>query len=313
MQYYTGETLDKVLELREKACGEHSMTGQTTADALTLSNYSRSRTSGDGGLVVASDLTVAYNDGAVVAVDKLNLTVPGGQVIGILGGNGAGKTSTLRTFGGIIPPTSGILTIGGHSMSSAKEVEKARRDLGYCPDTGGLIRQATIREHLGVALTLWHMQNLWPEALDLVEKFGLSHVIDRETGGFSHGMSRRLSVLLAVLTSRSVLILDEPFDGVDPMGVNATEDAIRAAASAGLAVVVSTHLLSLLVRVSDRICVMDKGRIIADEPAETFTGERGEKLYEHLLWGTETEKRTVQQENADTAIFDGLWRNREGR
>lgn len=265
------------------------------------------------GLVVASDLTVAYNNGDVVAVDKLNLTVPAGQVIGILGGNGAGKTSTLRTFGGIVPPTSGVLKVGGYSMSSSREVEKARRDLGYCPDTGGLIRQATIREHLGVALTLRHLQNLWPEALDLVEKFGLSHVIDRETGGFSHGMSRRLSVLLAVLTSKSVLILDEPFDGVDPMGVNATEDAIRAAAAAGLAVVVSTHLLSLLVRVSDRICVMDKGHIIADEPAETFTGERGEKLYEHLLWGGDTEHTDEKTSLRDTEMFDGLWRNRDGR
>lgn len=234
-------------------------------------------------LVEAKNLTVAYNDGEVVAVDRLNLCVPPGQVLGLLGGNGAGKTSTLRTFGGVIPPTTGRLTIGGYDMTSRIEAESARCNLGYCPDTGGLIRQATIREHIGVALALRGMADKWPQALDLVEKFGLSHVLDRETGGFSHGMSRRLSVLLAVLTSESVLILDEPFDGVDPMGVDATEDVIRFASEAGLAVVVSTHLLSLLVRVSHRICVMNAGRIVADEPSDHFIGHNGEIYYEKLL------------------------------
>ena len=233
--------------------------------------------------VDCEDLTVAYNNGEVVAVDKLNLKVSGGIVVGILGGNGAGKTSTLRTFGGVIPPTSGVLRIGGHLMSSKRGAELARRDLGYCPDTGGLIRQATIREHIGVALALRDMEDGWPDALNLVEKFGLTRFMDRQTGSFSHGMSRRLSVLLAVLTSKTVLILDEPFDGVDPLGVEATEDSIRVAAESGLGVIVSTHMLSLLAKVSDNICVMSEGKIIAEEDASVFMSSDGEKYYETLL------------------------------
>lgn len=234
-------------------------------------------------IIEAEQLVVAYNDGAVTAVDQINLAVSAGEVLGLLGGNGAGKTSTLRTFGGIIPPSGGTLTIAGHNMGDVQQAEQARRILGYCPDTGGLVRQATIREHLGVALGLRGNTSEWPQALQLVEQFGLGHVLDRETGGFSHGMSRRLSVLLAVLTSKHALILDEPFDGVDPLGVQATEEAIRAAARAGLAVVVSTHLLPLLVRVSDRIAVMRDGRIQADGPAANFEGDAGHNRYQAIL------------------------------
>jgi len=234
-------------------------------------------------LIDAQSLVVAYNDRTIVAVDHIDLKVSGGQVLGILGGNGAGKTSTLRTFGGIVPPTEGVLQIAGFDMTTVGGAEQVRQVVGYCPDTGGLIRQATIREHIGVALALRGRVEQWAYALQLVEQFDLTAVLDRETGGFSHGMSRRLSVLLAALTAEKVLILDEPFDGVDPMGVAATETIIRGAAAAGLTVVVSTHLLSLLVQVSDRICVMNRGRLVADDLASAFSGVDGKDRYAHLL------------------------------
>jgi ABC-2 type transport system ATP-binding protein len=229
------------------------------------------------------DVTISYNEGAFTAVDGLTLQVPAGQVLGLLGGNGAGKTSTMKALAGVIPISGGQLHVSGYDMSNVGEAELARTLLGYCPDTGGLIRQATVREHVGMALAIRGMTDAWPYAIDLIEKFGLSHVLDVPTSGFSHGMSRRLSVVLAALTSQAVLILDEPFDGVDPRGVKATEDIIRQAQRNGLAVIVSTHLLSLLAAVTDRITVLVDGKLVDDAPSSAFTGKRGAQRYAALL------------------------------
>ena len=238
---------------------------------------------GTSTLLALDELTIAYNDGAITAVDGVTLHVPSSQVLGLLGGNGAGKTSTMKAIAGVLPPTSGTLHIDGLNLGDAREADRARSLLGYCPDTGGLIRQATVREHVAVVLSLRSEHNQWVDALDLVHEFGLSEVLDRPTSGFSHGMSRRLSVLLAALSAEKVLILDEPFDGVDPTGVSATEAVISRAVAAGLAVVVSTHLLPLLVGVSDRIAVMVAGNIVDDSPSSTYTGKAGQARYAKLL------------------------------
>lgn len=232
-------------------------------------------------LVRAKNLVVKY--GELIAVNDIDLKVNPGEVVGILGGNGAGKSSTLRAVAGVNPPTAGELWIRHWDMSKPSQAELARLELGYCPDVGGLIRQATVREHIALALASRGLSDRWPIALDLLEKFDLLHALDRETAGFSHGMSRRLSVVLAALTSFSVLILDEPFDGVDPFGVQATQALIATAKDAGVAVLVSTHLLPLLESVSDRIIVMRNGSIVGEDVSRKFRGTRGAQRYEKLL------------------------------
>lgn len=232
-------------------------------------------------VVEAQDLTIEYGD--VVAVKGVSFTGEEGQVLGFLGGNGAGKSSTLKAVSGVNPLTSGTITVSGFSMGDAAGAERARELIGYTPDVGGLIRQATVREHLQLALSCRGRQQEMKYALKLVEEFGLRHVLDRETAGFSHGMSRRLSVLLAALTATRLLALDEPFDGVDPLGVEATMRVIQRAKANGLAVLVSTHLLPLLVQASDDIAVMRDGHIVETAPAATYAGGAGSQYYESLL------------------------------
>lgn len=234
-------------------------------------------------LVHLDDLVIRYARDRRPAVNGLSLSVHSGEVLGLLGGNGAGKSSTLRAIAGIQPANDGTIRVAGFDLGRARDVEAARRRVGYCPDTGGLLRTATVREHIGLALALHRQLPEWPAALELVQRFDLQEVLDQPTSGFSHGMSRRLSVLLAVLTAQDVLILDEPFDGVDPLGVAATEAVIREAAARGLAVLVSTHLHSLLVGVADRVAVMVDGSIVATGPAAEFAGTAGESRYATLL------------------------------
>lgn len=232
----------------------------------------------------AHDLVVEY-PGGVRAVDELNLTAHPGKVVALLGGNGAGKSTTLRVLAGVMPPTGGLVMVRGNNMSIPTQAEAARDVTGYCPDTGGLPAALTVRECIGLALASVGATSRWPQAYDLAHDLALTRVLDRPTGSFSHGMARRTSVLLAVLTSSELLLLDEPFDGVDVLGAAAIATQVTRAASAGLAVIVSTHLLDLAVAVADTVAVMVDGRMAGKGRVQAFAGETGKARYSRLLAG----------------------------
>jgi ABC-2 type transport system ATP-binding protein len=220
--------------------------------------------------------------GQVHAVDGLDLRVPAGGSVALVGRNGAGKSTTLRVLGGVLPPSRGTVWVGG--VDAAREPRRAREVVGYCPDVGGLIPRATPWEHLQLAARLRGMAPGWDErAADLLTRFDLAGAADRITSGFSHGMGRRLSVLLAAFHEPAVLLLDEPFDGVDPLGVEATLEEVRRARMRGAAVLVSTHLLQLAVTACDEVVVLRAGQVVAASPAAELAGEAGAARYRELL------------------------------
>src|SRR5436305_8103368 len=153
-------------------------------------------------------LNVAF--GPVVAVHSLDLSVPPGSSVALVGRNGAGKSTTLRVLAGVLPPTGGDVRVAGIDVRHDPAGAKAR--VGYCPDVGGLIPRATPWEHLALAAKLRELGSGWEQrANDLLESFDLVGAADRITAGFSHGMGRRFTVVLAVLHQSVVLLLDDPF------------------------------------------------------------------------------------------------------
>jgi ABC-2 type transport system ATP-binding protein len=220
--------------------------------------------------------------GQVVAVDSLDLAVQPGAAVALIGRNGAGKSTTLRVLAGVLPPTAGRVRVGGIDVT--RDPAGAKAQVGYCPDVGGLIPRATPWEHLELAARLRGLTPDWrPRAMSLLERFDLAGAADRLTAGFSHGMSRRLSVVLAVLHEPAVLLLDEPFDGVDPLGVEATLEVIAQARATGSAVVVSTHLLPLAVAACGEVVVLRGGCIVGAAPSSELAGEDGARRYRALL------------------------------
>ena len=226
-------------------------------------------------------LRVAF--GSVVAVEALDLTVRSAASVALVGRNGAGKSTTLRVVAGVIPPSGGDVIVSG--VMAAADPTGVRAKVGYCPDVGGLIPRATPWEHLQLAARLRGLaEGTWePRATDLLDRFELRDASDRITAGFSHGMGRRMSVVLAAFAEPDALLLDEPFDGVDPLGVDATLAVIAEARLRGAAVVVSTHLLPLAVQASDEILVLRQGRVVAASPAAEMAGEPGAERYRTLL------------------------------
>ena len=219
--------------------------------------------------------------GEVEAVAGVDLAAYAGQATALLGRNGAGKSTTMRVLGGVVPPTAGQVKVAG--IDVARHPLEVKRATGYCPDVGGLVPRATAWEHLQLSARLRGLTQWETRARDLLERFELGDAAHRVTGGFSHGMGRRLSVVLAILHEPGVVLLDEPFDGVDPVGVEATLEAVADARARGACILISTHLRELAIEACSSVLVLRGGARVASVDASEMAGEEGARAYRALL------------------------------
>jgi ABC-2 type transport system ATP-binding protein len=219
--------------------------------------------------------------GEVEAVAGIDVQAYAGQATALLGRNGAGKSTTMRVLAGLIPPTAGTVVVDGLDMR--KDTLAIKRISGYCPDVGGLIPRATPWEHLQLSARLRRLEDWEDRARDLLERFELGDVAHRITGGFSHGMGQRLSVVLASLHQPKLLLLDEPFDGVDPIGVDATMDVVADARARGACILISTHLRELAIQACTDVLVLRGGSRVASVESAEMAGEEGARAYRALL------------------------------
>jgi len=197
--------------------------------------------------------------GAALALDGMSFTVQPGQVTGFVGPNGAGKSTTMRVILGLDAPEAGRALVGGRPYAS---LPYPMRYLGSLLDAGALQPGRSARGHL---LWLAFSQGLTAQRVDeVIEQAGLSTVARRRAGGFSLGMRQRLGVAAAMLGDPMILMLDEPFNGLDPEGIVWMRGFLRSLARQGRAVLVSSHLMSELEDTADHLVVVGRGRVVAD-------------------------------------------------
>jgi ABC-2 type transport system ATP-binding protein len=200
--------------------------------------------------------------GTFLAVNDLSFTVQSGEVLGLVGPNGAGKTSTLRCVAGIIPASSGTARIAGHEI--ATDPIAAKRALAFFPDEPRLFDYLTVRQHLKFVSRIYGIANHEALAEPLLEELELLDKADQLPGELSRGMKQKLAIACGLLHSPRVMFFDEPLTGLDPLGIRRMKDSILKRARDGAAIVLSSHLLSLLEEVCSHVLILKKGEKIAD-------------------------------------------------
>ena len=197
--------------------------------------------------------------GSTVALDGMSFAVKPGLVTGFVGPNGAGKSTTMRVILGLDGADEGTALIGGKSYQSLR---RPLSHVGALLDAAALQPSRTARNHL---LWLAHSQGLGRPRVDaVIEQAGLQSAARRRAGGYSLGMRQRLGIAAALLGDPPVLMMDEPFNGMDPEGIIWMRGFLRALAAQGRAVFVSSHLMSELQDTADHLVVAGRGRVIAD-------------------------------------------------
>jgi ABC-2 type transport system ATP-binding protein len=203
-------------------------------------------------------------DQAVEAVSGLDLTVAAGQIFGFLGPNGAGKTTTLRILTTLLPADAGEAFVAGADVM--RSPQKVRRRIGYVGQLGGADGSATGLENLLLQARLYGMTaaEAASRAQELIELFELGAFAGRVVRSYSGGQRRRLEVALGILHHPRVLFLDEPSTGLDPQNRASLWDQIRQLRDGGTTVFLTTHYLDEADQLSDRLAIIDHGRVIAE-------------------------------------------------
>jgi ABC-2 type transport system ATP-binding protein len=197
--------------------------------------------------------------GSTQALDGMTFTVAPGRVTGFVGPNGAGKSTTIRVILGLDRPDAGHAMVGGQPY---QQLRRPLRHVGALVDAAAIQPSRTGRNHL---LWMAHSQRLAASRVDeVIELVGLSSAARRKAGDFSLGMRQRLGIAAAMLGDPPVLILDEPFNGMDPEGIIWIRHFLRSLAAEGRAVLVSSHLMGELQDTADQVVVIARGRVLAD-------------------------------------------------
>ena len=219
--------------------------------------------------------------GDTVAVNNIGFDVPGGAMTGFVGGNGAGKTTTMRMIMGVLQPSAGRVLWNGHEATVAD-----RRRFGYMPEERGLYPKQPVLDQL---VYLGRLQgrataDARREATDLLDRFGLGERLTDKLESLSLGNQQRVQIAAAVIGRPDLLILDEPFSGLDPVAVDSMVDLLREYTTRGVPVLFSSHQLDLVERLCDQLVVLSRGTIVAQGTVDDLR-RRGRVLHRLVVGG----------------------------
>ena len=211
--------------------------------------------------------------GGKKAVDDLSLTVHAGEIMGFIGHNGAGKTTTLRCVAGILDFTEGEIAVDGHSVKT--EPVAAKRITAFLPDNPDLYEFLTGIQYLAFIADLYGIpKDVREQRIQkYADAFELTGALGSAIGSYSHGMKQKLAVISALIRAPKLLILDEPFVGLDPQAAFVLKGFLRELCEAGGAVIFSTHVLEVAEKLCDRIAIIQKGKLVKIGDTASVVGD----------------------------------------
>lgn len=220
-------------------------------------------------MISCKNLTRRFGD--FLAVDDVSFEIPQGAIVALLGPNGAGKSTTLKMLSGLLAPTAGSATIGGRDASIA--TAEFKRSIGVLPEGLALFDDLTVEEHLlltGNVYGLSHDETR-ERSEELLRRLELVDGRRRFARACSFGMRKKTALAMAVLPQPPVLLLDEPFETVDPVGAIEVRKLLNELAARGTTILISSHMLSVVERVAQHFLIMRAGKIVWQSAASAVT------------------------------------------
>ncbi|MBN1841945.1 MAG: ATP-binding cassette domain-containing protein [Deltaproteobacteria bacterium] len=218
-------------------------------------------------MIHVENLTKYYD--ALCAVDRINLDVKKGEIMGLLGPNGAGKTTTLRMLTGFLRPTSGSIRVKDYNIDEhALEIKKL---LGYLPESAPLYYEMLVYDYLDYVANIRGLarEEKLPRIRHLADMCGLNEVMHQPIGELSKGFKQRVGLAHAMMNDPEILVMDEPTSGLDPNQIVEIREIIRQIGKEKT-IIISTHILSEAEATCDRIVIINRGKIVADDSTETL-------------------------------------------
>lgn len=210
---------------------------------------------------------------------NISFDINPGNIIGYIGPNGAGKSTTIKILCGLLPDFSGEVTILG--MDIRKDSLEVKKCIGYIPENAALYEVLTPMEYIQFVGQLYGMaeSTIAGKARKLLDLFGLGEVIDKRMNTFSKGMKQKVLIISGLIHNPDIIFLDEPLNGLDANSVIIVKEVLRQLASDGKTIFYSSHLMDVVEKISDRIILINEGRVLADGTFEEIsTGHNGESL-----------------------------------
>lgn len=216
-------------------------------------------------MIEVKNLRKTYN--GIVAVKNISFETRKGEIFALLGPNGAGKTTTIKAILGLIKIDEGEIRINGIDIFS--DEKEAKKLIGYLPESPSFYENLTALQTLQFFAELRYVEK--EKCIEILKEVGLGDAINRKVGGFSKGMIQRLGLAQCMMGSPSLLILDEPTSGLDALGAYEIRNKIKEMKEEGVTVFLSSHILSEVQELSDRVAIMNKGSIIAMDRVEELS------------------------------------------
>ncbi|SRR6266496_5136477 len=226
------------------------------------------------------DVTKRYDD--TIVVDRLNVQIDPGEIVGLIGHNGAGKSTTLKMIAGLVEPTSGHVQVMGHDMQ--KESIKVKQRIGYLPEESSLYEAMTARQYLLFFSELYRMPRRKAlERIDgLLDSLGLAEK-NKLTGEFSKGMKRKTAIARTLLHDPELLILDEPSSGLDPLTSFFIINYLKTLKREGKTIILSAHNLFHVEAICDRVGIIKNGKLLIFDNMDVIRSRLGKREYQILF------------------------------
>jgi len=231
-------------------------------------------------LLETHNLVKRYSGRAVV--NQISISVAQRSIVGILGRNGAGKTTTFRMTMGMVTPDGGSVVFEGREITKLPMYKRARLGIGYLSQEPSIFQRLSVRENLYAILETMSITTTERnrKADTLIEQFGLTEVADSQGRFLSGGERRKLEIARAMVTDPSLILLDEPFSGVDPITVEDLQNEIRRLVASGVSILITDHNVERTLEVVDKAYIIDHGKVIGSgPPAELIHNETVIKNY----------------------------------